>query len=183
MWSILGSSNRSLGDGHIHLLLLLFDIISLLSNFISNLTVTIEWMKLPQCKCHNGFGTKSNSCVGCEECIFPSEKSHTCLFYKCGFTLDHTCFTPCGNRHHPKCITAWNPFWIHLVRTTVSLQYPRTMTRFTFSCEACTVHAVLGRGLAWIPDDLQLLMLERMWLIDMAHACDAPGDGPTPWTA
>jgi hypothetical protein len=44
------------------------------------------------------------------------------------------------------------------------------MTRFPFICEACTVRAVLGRELTWTSGDMQLLMLERMRLIDMAHA-------------
>jgi hypothetical protein len=44
------------------------------------------------------------------------------------------------------------------------------MTLFPFICEACTVRAVLGRELTWTSGDMQLLMLERMRLIDMAHA-------------
>jgi hypothetical protein len=44
------------------------------------------------------------------------------------------------------------------------------MTHFPFICEACTARAVLGRELTWTSGDMQLLMLERMRLIDMAHA-------------
>jgi hypothetical protein len=43
------------------------------------------------------------------------------------------------------------------------------MMRFPFICEACTIHAILGWELTWIPGDLQLLMLEWIRLIDMAH--------------
>jgi hypothetical protein len=44
------------------------------------------------------------------------------------------------------------------------------MTRFPFICEACTVKSVLGRELTWTSGDMQLLMLERMRLIDMAQS-------------
>jgi hypothetical protein len=44
------------------------------------------------------------------------------------------------------------------------------MTHFHFICEACTSRAALGRELTWTSGDIQLLMLERMRLIDMAHA-------------
>jgi hypothetical protein len=37
-------------------------------------------------------------------------------------------------------------------------------------CEACTVRAILGRELTWTSGDMQILMLDRMRLIDMAHA-------------
>jgi hypothetical protein len=47
---------------------------------------------------------------------------------------------------------------------------PPAMTHFPFICEVCIVRAVLGRELTWTPGDIQLLMLERMRLIDMAHA-------------
>jgi hypothetical protein len=42
--------------------------------------------------------------------------------------------------------------------------------RFPFICEACTFRAVLGQELTWTSCDMQLLMLERMRLIYMAHA-------------
>jgi hypothetical protein len=44
------------------------------------------------------------------------------------------------------------------------------MTRFPFICEACTVRAVLGREFTWTSINMQLLMLERIRLIDMAQA-------------
>jgi hypothetical protein len=50
---------------------------------------------------------------------------------------------------------------------------PPAMTHFPFIFEACTVRAILGRELAWTSGDIQLLMLERMRLIDMAHAWDS----------
>jgi hypothetical protein len=44
------------------------------------------------------------------------------------------------------------------------------MTHFPFICEACTVRAVLGRELTWTSGDIHFVLLERMRLIDMAHA-------------
>jgi hypothetical protein len=44
------------------------------------------------------------------------------------------------------------------------------MTNFPFICEAFTVRAVLGWELTWTSSDMQLLMLESMRLIDLAHA-------------
>jgi hypothetical protein len=43
------------------------------------------------------------------------------------------------------------------------------MTHFPFICEACTIIAVLGQELTWTSSDMQLLMLERMRLVYMAH--------------
>jgi hypothetical protein len=47
------------------------------------------------------------------------------------------------------------------------------MTHFPPICEACTVRAVLGRELTWTSGDIQLLMLECMRLIEMAHDWDS----------
>jgi hypothetical protein len=100
----------------------------------------------------------------------PGDLSHFCLFRETGYELDGTFFTPCENQYHPECIKVGKPFKTKLVRATSGLQYPPAMTRFPYICEACTVRAVLVRELTWTSGDMQLLMLERMRLIDMAHA-------------
>jgi hypothetical protein len=108
--------------------------------------------------------------VGCEGYITPGSISHFCLFREIGYELDGTFFTPCENQYHPECIKVGKPFNTSLVRATLGLQYPPAMTHFPFICEACTFRAVLGQELTWTPGDIQLVMLERMRLVDMAHA-------------
>jgi hypothetical protein len=130
----------------------------------------MEWTHLTKCERHRGFTTKLNICVSCEGYITPGDLSNFCLFREIGYELDGTFFTPCGNQYHLECIQVVKPFKTRLVRATLGLQYPPTMTRFPFICEACTVNAVLGWGLTWKSGDMQLFMLERMRLIDMAHA-------------
>jgi hypothetical protein len=149
---------------------LLFCITSHLLYVPSKLTETMEWTHLSRCECHSGFGTKLNICVGCEGYIPPGSVSHFCLFRKIGYELDGTLLTPFENQYHPECIKVGKPFKTRLVRATLGLQYPPAMTHFPFICEACTVRAVLGRDLTRTSGDIQLLMLERMRLIDMAHA-------------
>jgi hypothetical protein len=170
MWSSLGSSRIYLGEWYTHLLSLLFYITSHLLYVPSKLTETMEWTHLPRYERHSGFGKKLNICVGCEGYIPPGNVSHFCLFRKVGYELDGTLFTPCESQYHPECIKVGKPFKTRLVRTTLGLHYPPSMTHFPFICEACTVRAVLGRELTWTSGDIQLLMLERMRLIDMAHA-------------
>jgi hypothetical protein len=125
----------------------------------------------PKCERHSGFGTKLNTCVGCEGYITPGDHSHFCLFREIEYELDGTFFSPCENQYHPEFIKVGKTFKTRLVRSTLGLQYPPpAMTHFPFICEACTVRAVLGRELTWTSGHMQLLMLKRMRLIDMAHA-------------
>jgi hypothetical protein len=109
-------------------------------------------------------------CVGCEGYITPGDHSHVCLFREIGYELDGTSLSPCGKKYHPDCINVGKPFKKRMARATLGLQYPPAMTCFPFICEACTVRAVLGRELTWTSGDMQLLMFERMRLVDMAHA-------------
>jgi hypothetical protein len=129
----------------------------------------MEWTHVPKCERHSGFGTKLNIFVGCEGYITPGDQSHFCLFRKIGYELDGASLSRCGNQYHPECIKVEKPFKTRLVRATLGLQYPPVMARFPFICESCTVRAVLGRELTWTSGDIQLLMLEWMCLIDMAH--------------
>jgi hypothetical protein len=130
----------------------------------------MEWTHLPKYERHRGFGTKLNICVGCEGYITPRDHSHFCLFREIGYESDGTSFSPCRNKYHPECIKVGKPFKTRLVRAILGLQYPPAMTRFLFICEACAITAVLGLDLTWTSGNMQLLMLERMRLIDMAHA-------------
>jgi hypothetical protein len=50
----------------------------------------MEWTYLPKCERHRGFGTKLNTCVGCEGYIPPGDHSHVCLFREIGYELDGT---------------------------------------------------------------------------------------------
>jgi hypothetical protein len=170
MRSSLVSSRGYLGEGHTHLLSLLFCITSPILYVLSKLTVMMEWTHLPKCERHSGFKTKSNTYVGCEGYITPGDHSHFCLFREIGYELDGTFFTPCENQYHPECIKVGKPFNTRLVRATLGLQYRPAMNRFPFICEACIVRVLLGRDLTWTSGDMQLLVLERMRLIDMAHA-------------
>jgi hypothetical protein len=138
----------------------------------------MERTELPRCGRNNGFGNKSSTCVGCDECIDPR---HTFLFSRCVFTLDHMFFTPCGNHYHPKCIAVGNPIRTRLVRATVGIQYPPPMTRFPFICEACPGARTYLNSRSFTATDVGTDVVDRH------GAClgvlDAPGDGPTPWKA
>jgi hypothetical protein len=173
IWSSLGSSRIFLGEGHTHLLSLLFCITSHLLNVHSKLTETMEWTHIPRCERHSGFGTKLNICVGCEGYISPGSVFHFCLFRKIGYELDGTLCTPCKSQYHPECIKVGKPFKTRLVRAALGLQYPPAMTHFPFICKPCTVRAVLGWELTWTSGNIQILMLECMRLVDMAHTWDS----------
>ena len=74
--------------------------------------------------------------------------------------------------YHPKCITVGTPFCSHhFGKGTKGLQYPPCATDFPFICELCTTRTQLGRELdPQQSTDLGLLRLERMRMIDVAHA-------------
>jgi hypothetical protein len=128
------------------------------------------WTNFPKCERHNGYGIKLSTCVGCDGWITPGGQYHLCLFRKTGYQMDEVPFSPCGNQYHPECIKVGKHFKTRLVRAKLGLQYPPAMTRFPFICESCNVQAVLRWELTWMSGDLQLLMLERMHLVNMAHA-------------
>jgi len=71
--------------------------------------------------------------------------------------------------YHPKCIRVGEPFRTHH-DNGVGLQYPAVATAPGFMCEACIMRAMLGRELTLTTADHRLLCLERMRLIDAAHA-------------
>ena len=74
----------------------------------------------------------------------------------------------CGTSYHTMCIRVGPPFVTRLKRNA-GLCFPRVTNWGTFICELCTVRSVLQRE-PFRPSDQSLLRLERMRLIDMAHA-------------
>ena len=74
--------------------------------------------------------------------------------------------------YHPKCIRVGPPFRSrHYGKGTLGLQYPPCATNLPFICELCTVRAQLGREIdPLLSSDITLLLLERMRMIDAAHA-------------
>lgn len=93
----------------------------------------------------------------------------TCNFATTGFSLPGTPtdFKPCGTAYHPTCIKVGAPFTTRLPNNA-GLTFPAVRHWPTFVCEACTVRAVLHRELRGSRDK-QLLVFERMRLIDTAH--------------
>jgi len=75
---------------------------------------------------------------------------------------------PCGSAYHVECLRAGPPFSTRRLRGG-GLTFPRVHIWPIFICEACTVRAFLGRELHGVKD-WQLMCLERMRLLDVAHA-------------
>jgi hypothetical protein len=67
---------KFIGEGHTHLLSLLFCITSRLLKVPSKLTETMEWTHLTRYEHHRGLGTKLIMCVSCEGYIPPGNVSH-----------------------------------------------------------------------------------------------------------
>jgi hypothetical protein len=58
-----------------------------------------------------------------------------------------------------------------ILKCELRIEYLGQVAKKDFAiCEACTVRSILGRELTWTSGDMQLLMLERMRLVNMAHA-------------
>ena len=74
--------------------------------------------------------------------------------------------------YHSTCIRIGPPFKTrHFGTGTRGIQYPPCATNLPFICELCTTRAQLNRELdAHLPTDTYLLKLERMRMIDVAHA-------------
>jgi len=108
--------------------------------------------------------------VGCRGSLDPSDPIHVCLFSRSGFTINGLHLRGCQVQYHAACIAVGPPFRSRLDRLGKGLVYPPTMTLFPFICESCTVRGVLGREIGPTWQDRQLLCLERMRMIDAAHA-------------
>ena len=115
---------------------------------------------------------KLTVCSGCHLPIDSSPRLHKCIFSHRGFTINKHAYQPCGVVYHPKCITVGTPFKTrHFGKGTKGLQYPPCATILPFICELCTVRTHLGRELdPYVPSDTLLLKLERMRMVDAAHA-------------
>jgi hypothetical protein len=58
----------------------------------------MEWTHLPILERYSGFGTKLNTCVGCEGYITPGDRYHVCLFLEIGYELDGPFLSPSENQ-------------------------------------------------------------------------------------
>ena len=73
---------------------------------------------------------------------------------------------PCWGAYHSSCIAVGAPFTTRR-NDNAGLVFPNVEFWPNFVCEVCTVRSVLGRELT-SPGDRQLLVLERIRMIDIA---------------
>lgn len=113
---------------------------------------------------------KRKQCAGCHQSLLGSADILVCSFCYTGFPFWDTPgqARPCGTAYHPGCIVAGDPFTSRRSNRS-GLRFPQVAIWPSFVCEACTVRSVLDRELGH-PGDRRLLMLERMRMIDLAHA-------------
>jgi len=106
--------------------------------------------------------------VGCREGLSPRHSILRCHFAETGFPLGSGTSRLCGSAYHVKCFRAGPPFTTRR-HNGKGLSFPNIHTWPLFICEACTVRRFLGRELHGLRD-WQLLCLERMRILDVAHA-------------
>ena len=96
------------------------------------------------------------------------------MFYAEGFVCKEKRSIPCRVAYHADYIKVGHPFRTrHYGKGTRGIQYPPCATIFPFICEVCTTRTHLGRELDPLnTNDTLLIMLERMRMIDTAHAWD-----------
>ena len=130
------------------------------------------WTHLPQNPSPLGSKRILTDCSGCHFPCDARKNSHKCMFYSKGLTCNGIVFFPCNVIYHPKCIRVGPPFRTrHYGKGTKGLQYPPMASKYPFICELCTTRTQLGRELNNFNTlDTTLLMLERMRMIDTAHA-------------
>jgi len=118
----------------------------------------------------DGTGTKPNFCVGgCESPFTKAQPRLRCSFYATGFTLPNdSCARPCYSQYHIGCLQMGAPFQTRL-KISGGLAFPKLSELPHFVCEVCTVRETVGREIQATPKDTALIMLERAWLIDIAH--------------
>ena len=114
------------------------------------------------------------SCTGYRAPVYDGKTYHKCMFYDKGFISKGKSFKPCTVAYHSGCIKVGDPFDTrHYGKGTRGVQYPPCVTILPFICELCTVRTHLQRELDPLnTKDTLLLMLERMRMIDSAHAWD-----------
>jgi hypothetical protein len=109
-------------------------------------------------------------CVGCKKAY---TKKHPCKFvcdFQCrGFPFRETrtdvWAVPCGVSYHANCIQAGEPFRTRLPMEK-GLICPSGPRLPHFVCELCQVRCIINRELLDQTQDLELLLMERMRLID-----------------
>jgi hypothetical protein len=128
----------------------------------------IGWRSLPCPPGHTVIVNKRHSCAGCHQSLSRNPEKLRCAFMDVGSaTLGGIPIRPCKTAYHPTCIAFGSPFTSRH-RYQAGLAFPAIHDWANFICKACTVRGILQRNLTG-PDDWQLLALERMRLIDMAH--------------
>ena len=159
-----------------HLLYHLFYISSLLLTDKKPITYkerekTSGWTFLPTLS-PLGSDKKLTVCSGCHLPIDSQSNFHQCIFHHRGFTINDKSYQPCQVLYHPKCVKVGPPFRTqHFGKGTKGLQFPPCATILPFICELCTVRTHLRREIdPYVPTDNLLLRLERMRMVDAAHA-------------
>ena len=130
-----------------------------------------QWTRLPTLS-PLGSSRKSTVCSGCLLPVDTGVEVHQCTFFIRGFKIKSTSFQPCKVMYHARCIRVGPPFRTrHFGKGTQGMQYPPCATNLPFICELCTTRAQIGRELdPSLLSDVTLLVLERMRMIDAAHA-------------
>jgi hypothetical protein len=106
------------------------------------------------------------TCVGCSQGYTAKNPvGFVCDFRCTGFSLGQTWAIPCGVSYHAGCI------WVGAPSTTrldddKGLICPSGIKLPHFICELCQVRGVIQRELAPRAEDTELLVVERMRLID-----------------
>jgi hypothetical protein len=110
------------------------------------------------------------TCAGCSE-VFSKRRpaAQVCHFQLRGFPFsdapNSSWAHPCGVRYHAGCIRVGDPFRTRLVNQK-GLICPTFSHSPHFICELCQVRAILRREAYGLSADIELLMLERMRIID-----------------
>jgi hypothetical protein len=110
------------------------------------------------------------TCAGCSE-VFSKRRpaAQVCHFQLRGFPFSDAPNSlwahPCGVRYHAGCIRVGDPFQTRLADQK-GLICPTFSHSPHFICELCQVRAILRREAHGLSADIELLMLERMRIID-----------------
>jgi hypothetical protein len=110
---------------------------------------------------------RRTTCLGCEQPFTARAPAvHQCHFRDRGFPLTNTTFArPCGVQYHADCVRAGELF-----RTCLDnhkgLVYPVLPHIPHFICELCQAQAIMEREVRPTISDSEVLLLERMRLID-----------------
>jgi hypothetical protein len=115
-----------------------------------------------------GIRNKRHSWAGCHQSLSRNPEKLRCSFRDARFTTAKGIpLRACKTVYHPTCISVGSPFTSRR-RHQAGLAFPAIHDWATFICEAYTVRGILKRELTG-PNNWQLMALERMRLIDMAH--------------